>query len=1699
MPDNHTQQRVYHYRSSAITNSEIEKPNANNLDFGEIAINYNAQEPSLFIKQNDSEIAQFVDKKYIEDNINSLSGLNDVNISSPMEEQSLVYDSVSNEYINKYALAGAIPYGVCDDTSTSTNFTATVKGITELRDGTCMLLKNGVVTSASGFKINVNDLGAKPVYGNLASATSETTLFDKNYTILFIYDETRVSGGCWIYYKGYDANTTYTNVKLGQGYASSTATTSSTAKTATLASYTLTDNGIVSVKFSGDVPANATLNINSKGEKQIYYKGNKITNGVIKAGDTSTFMYNTYYHLLTIDRWNSDFSGNYNDLTNKPELSTVATSGNYNDLSNKPTIGNGALTIKRNGTSLGSFSANQTDNKEIDISVPTKTSDLTNDSNFITSAVSALTYFATSADVVTALANKSDIFMCEFNGTALTPSVDEIYEAYLDGKVILCKHQENHSYGDEDVISYMTSIKYDPELSGEYTGYIQFIGVHEDNNEDNEPFVYQIIGVQYDNTPWTFEYEELGNLYIALHYAHYHANKTILDKIPNSISGKAGKVLTVNSASNGLSFESIPTSLSAMTNDAGFITSAVTNLTNFATSSNTVSALNNKVDKVSGKGLSTNDFSNAYKGKLDNIASGAEVNVQSDWNVSDSNSDAYIKNKPTIGNAALTIQKNGTNVGSFSANQTTNKTINIAVPTTASDVNALPDSTKYAASLSLDINSSTYVVTAQLKDQEGNNLGTQQTIDLPLETMVVSGSYISSAKTVSLVLQNGNKIEFSVADLVSGLQTEITDSNKLSADLIENGNTNKIFTSSEKTKLSNLASSLATTSASGYMSSTQVTKLNGIESGAEVNVQSDWNETNSGSDAYIKNKPTIPTTTSQLTNDSGFITASDVPQELFICNISQQMVDGQLVYSCDKTWSEIYAAHQSGKLVLLLAISTVFTPSVIQPNGGSFESDRYSYFEGVGGVYYTYNLTYTTSTNEWKFIYGAGYEFSQSYKEKLDSISSGAQANVQSDWNETNSGSDAYILNKPTKLSQLTNDSGFITSAVTSLKNYATSANVVSELDKKVETFECEFTMTMDSSSQEEFPYNCTIICDKTVNEISLAAANGKKILAKCDISNMFAELSGVQYISYWEITNNIYNGENAYVAFDVDMIMVHFSVFGYGEDNLWEISGAVNSNDLDKVHNLQPVATAGTIGDLNDVAIYNSASSGQILQYDGTNWVNETLPSMPDVSNFITSAVTDLQFFATSSATVDALNNKVDKETGKGLSTNDFTNAYKGKLDGIASGAQVNGNAYSTIQVNGTTTNLVATTSGDTFIISAGTNVTLTSDSKKVIISALDTLPGTLTTTATTSLSATTNESLSGSVSLHKVAKTGSYNDLNDKPNLNEVISITYAELKQLKDSSGLTPNQQYRITNYHTYNHNYFGDGVANHDFDLIVRAISNNQLDVKASATQHNGDTYFSGISLNLWEIWYDLDANASINHTGLIYRMIDEYGNDCCYDFKNLLFYRKLNNDGLYDENGTNKLCYTFSIFSGGTCYDATHFPTMVNALHEKAIWGAGNCRVSFNKMFGINNVLLCAGGEYAQYCYIYNNTFEDFAYSNTIVCNAYLYNNTFKAYCTGITFNRTTSFEGNVFYPNTSGLKVTATNNDLTFYRNTVKSLTNVNITITSNDWRAYVVKDCLFKNISGATINNTSSLLSMTISQNSKQEVKIYNEADLVL
>lgn len=106
------------------------------------------------------------------------------------------------------------------------------------------------------------------------------------------------------------------------------------------------------------------------------------TGGVVKVGSGLTI---TNGVLSTTGGGVAD-AVEWNNVLNKPSFSTVATSGSYNDLSNRPTIptvNDGALIIKKNGINVATFTANQSSKTTADITVPTKTSDLTNDSGFI--------------------------------------------------------------------------------------------------------------------------------------------------------------------------------------------------------------------------------------------------------------------------------------------------------------------------------------------------------------------------------------------------------------------------------------------------------------------------------------------------------------------------------------------------------------------------------------------------------------------------------------------------------------------------------------------------------------------------------------------------------------------------------------------------------------------------------------------------------------------------------------------------------------------------------------------------------------------------------------------------------------------------------------------------------------------------------------------------------------------------------------------------------------------------------------------------------------------------------------------------------------------------------------------------------------------------------------------------------------------
>ena len=165
------------------------------------------------------------------------------------------------------------------------------------------------------------------------------------------------------------------------------------------------------------------------------------------------------------------------------------------------------------------------------------------------------------------------------------------------------------------------------------------------------------------------------------------------------------------------------------------------------------------------------------------------------------------------------------------------------------DVSNLATKSAAIGSLSLVLDSSDYKITLSGTKVDGTSFTVQNVIDLPLESVVVNGVYDSSTKKVVLTLQNNSTVEFSVADLVAGLQSEITSSNKLSADLIQDGTTNKTVTATEKS---------AWNGKQNAISDLDTIRANASAGAAKVsNVQADWDATTGL--AVILNKPSNAT------------------------------------------------------------------------------------------------------------------------------------------------------------------------------------------------------------------------------------------------------------------------------------------------------------------------------------------------------------------------------------------------------------------------------------------------------------------------------------------------------------------------------------------------------------------------------------------------------------------------------------------------------------------------------------------------------------------------------------------------------------------------------------------------------------------------------------------------------------------------
>lgn len=151
-------------------------------------------------------------------------------------------------------------------------------------------------TSSSSYTyLNVNSTGAiKIMYGNGSFASGKNIRYTGISNVYTIY---MYNGTYWRW-----ITTALENLNLsGFGYATQNNSSASSSITATLPNYTQMQDGIVCVKFTYDVPANSTLNINSTGTRNIKHKGSNITAGIIKAGDLVTFVYNNGYQILAID------------------------------------------------------------------------------------------------------------------------------------------------------------------------------------------------------------------------------------------------------------------------------------------------------------------------------------------------------------------------------------------------------------------------------------------------------------------------------------------------------------------------------------------------------------------------------------------------------------------------------------------------------------------------------------------------------------------------------------------------------------------------------------------------------------------------------------------------------------------------------------------------------------------------------------------------------------------------------------------------------------------------------------------------------------------------------------------------------------------------------------------------------------------------------------------------------------------------------------------------------------------------------------------------------------------------------------------------------------------------------------------------------------------------------------------------------
>lgn len=261
----------------------------------------------------------------------------------------------------------------------------------------------------------------------------------------------------------------------------------------------------------------------------------------------------------------------------------------------------------------------------------------------------------------------------------------------------------------------------------------------------------------------------------------------------------------------------------------------------------------------------------------------------------------------------------------------------------------------------------------------------------------------------------------------------------------------------------------------------------------------------------------------------------------------------------------------------------------------------------------------------------------------------------------------------------------------------------------------------------------------------------------------------------------------------------------GYGITDA-EAKGTVNTHNTNSsAHNDIRIALSDLTTKVNNFLDADDTTTDQLSELIALINANktsiETITSgkvnVSDIVNNLTTNVSNKPLSAAQGvslkALIDALDgDKVDKVSGKGLSTNDYTTAEKNKLNGVASGAEVNQNAFSNVVVG--TTTISADSKTDSLVL-VGDNVTITPDATndKVTFavangttSAKGLVQLTDSTSSTSTATAATPNSVKSAYDLANTAKTNagtaqsradSAYDLANNHASNTTVHITSAE----------------------------------------------------------------------------------------------------------------------------------------------------------------------------------------------------------------------------------------------------------------------------------------------------------------------------------